>query len=145
MSPDAFAGEAIGRDVTFDAAGIAEFARRCGDPNPLHHDAEAAARSPYGGIIACGPHVTALFMALSAELMTRLGANAGGRQGVGLGFSFTLRRAVRAGDACRMRWRVTGVERRPGLRGDVVLLEGEVLRPGDELAVAGRGEALLMG
>ncbi len=131
-------GHAIERRHLFTAPDIAEFARRCGDPNPLHHDAAAAAASRFGTIIACGPHVTALFMALSAEMMTALG------EAVGLGFTFRLRRAVRAADHCLLRWRVTQVARRESLGGWVLQLEGEVLRPDGSLAVGGTGETLLM-
>lgn len=41
---------------------IVEFARRY-DPQPFHVDAEAAAASPFGGLIASGWHTAALFMA----------------------------------------------------------------------------------
>ena len=131
-------GHAIERHHLFAADDIADFARRCGDPNPLHHDAAAAARSRFGTIIACGPHVTALFMALSAEMMTALG------EAVGLGFSFRLRRAVRADDRCLLRWQVTQVTRKQSLGGWVLQLEGAVLRPDGSLAVGGTGETLLM-
>lgn len=131
-------GHAIERHHLFDAEGIAEFARRCGDPNPLHHDIQAASRSRFGTVIACGPHVTALFMALSAEMLAGLG------EGVGLGFAFRLRRAVLAGERCLMRWRVVSVTFKPSLRGHVLGLEGEVLRPDGSLAVGGSGEMLLM-
>lgn len=137
-APPVAPGHAIERHHLFAVPDIADFAQRCGDPNPLHHDADAAARSRFGTIIACGPHVTALFMALSAEMMTALG------EAVGLGFSFRLRRAVRADDRCLLRWRVTQVTRKESLRGWVLQLEGEVLRPDGSLAVGGTGETLLM-
>ncbi len=48
-------------DVT--EADVLEFARRF-DPQPFHVDPEAAAASPFGGLIASGWHTTALFMGL---------------------------------------------------------------------------------
>jgi acyl dehydratase len=40
-----------------------EFARRY-DPQPFHVDADAAARSPYGGLIASGWHTASVYMGL---------------------------------------------------------------------------------
>ncbi len=51
-------------EMTRDA--IVAFARQF-DPQPFHVDAEAAARSPYGGLIASGWHTAALVMRLYSE------------------------------------------------------------------------------
>jgi acyl dehydratase len=51
--------------VTVTEAEILEFARAY-DPQPFHVDADAAARSPYGGLIASGWHTGSLFMRLLA-------------------------------------------------------------------------------
>ena len=131
-------GEAFSREVRFDAAGIAAFAAACGDTNPLHHDAAYAAASRFGGIIACGPHVTSLLMAMTAAHFARRGP------GVGLGFAFRLRSAVRAGETVVMRWRVTGVTPKASLGGRIVHLEGEVVRPDGTAAVTATGETLAM-
>jgi acyl dehydratase len=45
---------------------IVAFARRF-DPQPFHVDAEAARRSPYGGIIASGWHVMGLVMRMMVD------------------------------------------------------------------------------
>lgn len=131
-------GEAFSREVHFDAPGIAAFAAACGDTNPLHHDAAYAAAARFGGIIACGPHVTSLLMAMTAAHFAPRGP------GVGLGFSFRLRSAVRAGETVVMRWRVTAVTPKASLGGRIVQLEGEVVRPGNIVAVTASGETLAM-
>lgn len=131
-------GETVSREVTFDAAGIAAFATACGDPNPLHHDPAYAAATRFGGIIACGPHVTSLLMAQVAAFLAPRGP------GVGLGFTFQLRSAVRAGESVVLRWRVVGVAPKPSLGGRVIRFEGEAVRPGGRVAVAATGEALAM-
>jgi len=53
-------------EVTVTAQDIVEFARRY-DPQPFHVDPSAAARSPYGGLIASGWHTSALMMRLLTE------------------------------------------------------------------------------
>jgi acyl dehydratase len=49
--------------VTVTQEEIVEFASRY-DPQPFHVDAEAAAQTIYGGLIASGWHTTALFMGM---------------------------------------------------------------------------------
>jgi len=49
--------------VTVTEEEIVEFASRY-DPQPFHLDPEAAAKTPYGGLIASGWHTAALFMGM---------------------------------------------------------------------------------
>jgi len=49
--------------VTVTQEEIVEFASRF-DPQPFHVDPEAAANTPYGGLIASGWHTAALFMGM---------------------------------------------------------------------------------
>ena len=134
----ALVGESFSKEVHFDAPGIAEFARLCGDTNPLHHDPAYAAGSRFGGIIASGPQVTSLMMATIAAFFASRGP------GVGLNFNFRLRSAVRAGETVTMRWRITGVKEKCSLGGHVISLEGEAVRPDGTAAVAATGEVLGM-
>lgn len=63
---DLAAGETIDLGTTsVTEAEILAFAREF-DPQPFHVDPEAAAASPYGGLIASGWHTCALFMRLLA-------------------------------------------------------------------------------
>src|SRR5689334_5203665 len=52
--------------VTVSEDDILDFARKY-DPQPFHVDPAAAARSPYGGLIASGWHTCALTMRLLVE------------------------------------------------------------------------------
>ena len=134
----ALVGEAFSKQVQFDAAGIAEFATLSGDTNPLHHDAAYAAKSRFGGIIASGPQVTSLLMAMVAAYLASRGP------GVGLGFNFRLRSAVRAGELVTLRWKVTAVKEKRSLGGHVISLEGEAVRPDGTVAVIATGDVLGM-
>ena len=53
-------------DIAITADSIVEFARRY-DPQPMHTDEDAAARGPFGGLIASGWHTIALVMRLLVE------------------------------------------------------------------------------
>jgi acyl dehydratase len=110
--------------TTVDEAEMLAFARRF-DPQPFHVDPAAAARSPYGGLIASGWFTMAVFMRLYVD---RVLADSTSQGSPGLSELRWLA-PVRAGDV--LTGRLTVVEAtpsatRPG-RGTVVL-QGELLR-----------------
>ncbi len=113
-------GHHFTRTVTFDEAAIRAFAAAAGDENPLHHDADVAAASRFGGIIASGTHHGALMMGLVATELTRHGA------GVGLDFSLSFRKPVPAGSTMRLAWEVTALEPAPRLGGTIAHLAGQI-------------------
>ena len=53
-------------EISLSAEEIIEFARRF-DPQPIHIDPEAAARGPFGGLIASGWHTAGVMMRLLAD------------------------------------------------------------------------------
>jgi acyl dehydratase len=130
-------GTRASRRVTFDADAIRNFATLCGDENPLHHDAYAAAASPFGTLIASGPHVVALMMGLDATFLSK------GRQALGLGFEFRFVKAVRAGTRLTLEWTVSAIERKPSLRGDIVSVEGRAVDDDGVVYVTATGRNLL--
>lgn len=131
-------GDAFERTVALDAAAVTAFAKASGDPNPLHHDAAAAGRSRFGGLIASGPHTSSLMMGLCATWFTERG------ESVGLEFTFRFRRAVPAGDVLRIRWTVVSVVPKASLGGDVVTLDGRAWRGDGQIALEAKGAALLL-
>jgi acyl dehydratase len=60
-------GATARRSRTLQAADIARFSEITGDRNPLHYDAERAARSRFGGIIVQGGVTSGLLNAIVAE------------------------------------------------------------------------------
>ena len=113
-----------------DEAEMLAFARRF-DPQPFHVDAEAAVRTPFGGLIASGWFTASLFMRLYVDTVLS-GSTSQGSPGLS---ELRWLAPVRAGDV--LRGTLTVLESapsasRPG-RGTVVL-RGELLR-GDEPVV----------
>src|SRR5207249_5971418 len=98
------------------AEDIARFAALSRDHNPLHHDEGRARASRFGGIIASGPHLSAIFMGITATHFSRRGT------ALGLEFNFQFRKAARAGETLELRWRVVRVEPKEKLRGEIVFL-----------------------
>ena len=114
-------GDTATEDIAFDAAGIADFATRAGDHNPLHHDAAYAAQTRFGGIIASGTHYTARMMGLVATHFTQH------QPSVGLDFQFTFRHAVHAGAAMRIVWEVVASENSTRPKGEILHLHGTLV------------------
>lgn len=130
-------GDRATRRVTFDAEGIRHFAELCGDHNPLHHDARAAAAGPFGALIASGPHVVALMMGLDATFLSKE------RVALGLGFDFRFVKAVPAGTTLTLEWTVSNIEYKPSLAGDIVSVEGRAIDDEGVVYVSGAGRNLL--
>ena len=130
-------GERFSRKVTFDADSIRNFATLSGDANPLHHDEAAAARSPFGTLIASGPHTTALMMGLNATYFCeRFDA-------LGLGFSFRFVKAVPAGASLTLEWTIVGSEHKPSLRGYIVSVDGRAVDDDGVVFVSASGDNLI--
>lgn len=112
------AGQTFSKPYLFTLENIKRYAEESGDENPLHHDEDAAAASRFGGIIACGAHMSGVLMSLAAS------RREGKRQGVGLEFSFRFLKAIPAGTATTLSWTVKSIEPNEKLKGDVVTMEG---------------------
>ena len=88
-------------EVTVTEADIVEFATRY-DPQPFHVDHEAAAASPFGGLIASGWHTSALYMRLLVDgLLSRTSSQ--GASGIE---QLRWLAPVRPGDVLRGRYTV---------------------------------------
>ena len=128
-------GDTFSKQVQFDAAGISAFAQSTGDMNPLHHDPAIAAKSRFGGIIASGSHVSALLLGMLAGWFADKDEN------VGLDYSVRFRAPVRDGDNVELRWRLTAIEPKASLKGDIVRAEGEAVRGDGTVAVSATATA----
>lgn len=93
-------------DIEVTEAEIVEFARRY-DPQDFHTDPVAAAKSPFGGLIASGWLTTALMMRLFSDHYLSKNASLSS-PGID---ELRWKKPVRPGD--RLRVRVTVVEARP--------------------------------
>ena len=92
--------------ITVDEAEIVAFARKF-DPQDFHVDPEAAARGPFGGLIASGWHTASLMMRLFADHYLSKVASLGS-PGVD---ELRWTQPVRPGDALRIRVTVLDAKR----------------------------------
>lgn len=117
-------------------AEIAAFATASGDPNPIHHDAAYASATRYGGIVASGPHTTALLLGLTAAHFSEIGPM------VGLEFTTIFKAGVPADDALTLEWLIIRVTpKRSGAL--LVELRGRLRTSAGVTAVGAKGKILV--
>lgn len=111
-------GMRFGSTRHFDAASIRLFAELAGDDNPLHRDADAAAESRFGGLIASGAQIASVMIGCAASYF-----NAKGRA-LGLGIEVSFRHAVKAGTTATIEWTIDSIAWKESLGGYVITTTG---------------------
>lgn len=136
-SAQVIAGHRFSREHVFTAEEASAFSTAAGDDNPLHHDAEFAAGTRFGGLIVSGTHTTALLLGLTASHFSKLGSV------VGVGFSVAFERPVYANESVVLEWVVNAVRPRPGREGQFVDMTGSVRNRAGEVCVSATGTVLI--
>ncbi len=133
-----FPHERFSEDVTLSPERVSNYATAVGDTNPVHHDADFAARTRFGRPIASGTHTTALLLGLTASHYSKRGAV------LGLEFWVRFRKAIFADETIRLEWLVVKVTENAKLGGDVVELRGRITNEKGQTALGAKGRVLLM-
>ncbi len=136
-------GETFGETVRYRTDEIARFAAAAHDRNPLHHDAEYAAATRFGGVIACGPQTASIMMGLVASRFTR-DDDGVARAMLGLEFDFKFRAPIHPDEPVRIEWRVTERDWKPRSRAWLVRLAGAASTERSGIAIESRGAGLVM-
>lgn len=131
-------GERFSETIRLTPEDASAFALAARDPNPIHHDPDAAARSRYQRLTASGTQTMARLMALTATHFSKLGDM------VGLEFSVKFHRPVYADDTILLEWQVVSVEESAFLKGEVVELRGRISNGASEKVVSATGRVLVM-
>lgn len=129
-------GYRFSRTHAFDEEQVRRFALAVGDDNPLHHDAEFARGTRFGGLIASGTHTTSLLMGLTASHFAKKG------NVLGINFSVDLLRPVRASETVLIEWNVLSIAARPR-GGSIIEMQGWVKGADDRTSVLAHGTVLL--
>jgi len=106
---------------------ISTFARLSGDFNLLHHDEDTAKSSRFGGIIACGPQSSALFLGSIATYL------APGYLVMGMRIEGEFRAPIRPNLDLHLKWTAKTVIAKPKLNGYIVVNEGGIYYEDQEL------------
>ena len=130
-------GESFATVHQFTPDGVRAFSLAMGDTNPLHLDAEFAARSRYGQLIASGTHTGALLMGLTASHFSKRTSV------VGVGFDLAFKRPVFATSRVTIAWTVTHVKPHRGGPGQMVTLTGAVRDEAGHACVEATGTVLV--
>jgi 3-hydroxybutyryl-CoA dehydratase len=129
--------ERFSATVTLEPSAVSAFAAAVGDTNPVHHDAEVAASSRFGRLLASGPQTTAHLLALTASHFSKRGAM------LGLEFWVRFRKPVYADETITLEWLVVSVKHNSRLNGEIIDLRGRVRKQNGETAVGAKGRVLL--
>jgi 3-hydroxybutyryl-CoA dehydratase len=97
---------------------VSAFAHAVGDENPLHHDADFAARTRFKRPLASGTQTTAHLMGLAATHFAKRGAM------LGLEFWFRFKKPVYADETIDLEWLVVSVKQTSRRDGEIVDLRG---------------------
>jgi acyl dehydratase len=130
-------GDRFSRDADFTEESIRRFASIVGDTNPLHHDAAAAAASPFGRLIASGTQTFSMMLAAVPDYLAAWHPN------VGLEASVRLLRPIRAGDRAQIEWEITDIADTPKLRGWIVAVSGRLVRNDGVIALTATSKSLV--
>lgn len=123
--------------VALQPEATSAFAQAVGDTNPVHHDAEVAANSRFGRLLASGPQTTAHLLALTASHFSKRGAM------LGLEFWVRFRKPVYADETITLEWLVVSVKDNERLNGQVIDLRGRVRKENGETAIGAKGRVLV--
>jgi acyl dehydratase len=134
----AYPHERFSADVALSPEGVSEYAHAVGDTNPVHHDADFAARTRFGRPIASGTHTTALLLGLTASHYSKRGSM------LGLEFWVRFRKAVFADETIKLEWLVVKVTENAKLGGEIVELRGRIRNEQGQTVLGARGRVLVM-
>jgi acyl dehydratase len=123
-------GQRIVATRTITADEIRATADLIGDDHFLHHDADRAAGTRFGGLIASGGHTCGLIGSVVARHFDG--------QSLGLDLSCQFRGAVHAGDTLTIEWVVTDLQAKNRWRGGVATLDGQAINQRGEVVATGR-------
>jgi acyl dehydratase len=129
--------ERFSAQLSLDPDAASAFASAVGDTNPLHHNAEFAASTRFGRLLASGPQTTAHLLALTASHFSKRGAM------LGLEFWVKFRRPIYADETITLEWLVVSVKDSPSLNGEVIDLRGRICNENGETAVGAKGRILV--
>jgi 3-hydroxybutyryl-CoA dehydratase len=143
---DATAGEAaplvvpderFTKTVHLNFADVRAFARMAGDDNPLHHDADYAAQTRFKRPLACGGQLVAQMMGFLAS------HNAARGNVIGHDVQFRLHQPVFAEETIELAWQVEEVTAAPHLKGEVVMLRGQIRNEAGKVAISAKARILV--
>jgi acyl dehydratase len=130
-------GETFGQSLTIETSHITQACGMFGDFNPLHSDAEFAARSRFGRPILHGP-MTSAFMSAS------IGMYFYGTAVAYLEHNCRFVAPVYAGDTLSVLWTISEMLNKPRNNGGIAVLNGQCKNQRDEIVAEASGKILLI-
>jgi acyl dehydratase len=131
-------GDVAEKTIILTGQEIIDFALTTGDLNPLHSDRAYAENTRFGGIIACGGQVVALYMGLVATTFTQKGAM------LGLDMTFRVPAPTYPDQELTVRLEVLAVDFHPKLNGDLTTIAGGIFKADGDPVFISDGKVLVL-
>lgn len=129
--------ERFTKTIRLSFADVSAFARMVGDNNPLHHDADYAAQTRFKRPLACGGQLVAQMMGFLASHYAARG------NVIGHDVKFRLHQPVFAEETIELAWQVEEITPAPHLKGDVVMLRGQIRNEAGKVAISAKARILV--
>jgi acyl dehydratase len=129
--------ERFAKTIRLTLAEASAFAKLAGDDNPLHHDADYAARTRFKRPLVCGGQMAAQMMGFLASHYSQRG------NVVGHDIKFRLHQPVFADETIELAWQVEEITPAPHLKGDVVVLRGQIRNGAGKVAISAKARVLV--
>jgi 3-hydroxybutyryl-CoA dehydratase len=136
-APRVVPDERFTKTIHLNFADVSAFARMVGDENPLHHDAAYAAQTRFKRPLACGGQLVAQMMGFLASHYAARG------NVIGHDVQFRLHQPVFAEETIEFVWQVEEITPAPHLKGDVVMLRGQVRNEAGKVAMSAKARILV--
>lgn len=136
-SPRVVPDERFTKSVQLNFPEVSAFARMVGDENPLHHDAAYAAQTRFKRPLACGGQLVAQMMGFLASHYAARG------NVIGHDVKFRLHQPVFAEELIALSWQVEEITPAPHLKGDVVVLRGQIHNEAGKVAMSAKARVLV--
>lgn len=136
-APRVVPDERFTKTVHLNFADVSAFARMAGDDNPLHHDADYAAQTRFKRPLACGGQLIAQMMGFLASHYAARG------NVIGHDVQFRLHQPVFAEETIELAWQVKEITQAPHLKGEVVMLRGEIRNEAGKVAMSAKARILV--
>lgn len=123
--------------LTLTKPAISAFAQQIGDTNPLHQNEEYAIAQGYTGIIASGPHTSAIMLGTVAKYFSQFGPM------VGLEFSMYFKKGIPADTNLKIEWLIVNVEHKPRINAYLVDLRGRMRIEDRVTGIGAKGKVMV--
>lgn len=130
-------GDSFSNSASFTAEQVSDFAKACGDANPLHHDLSYARDSGHAALVVSAAQLSSQALAFISRHFSSFA------QPQLLEFNLRFVKPALAGDTLNSTWTVVDAFWKDELGGDVATLEGSIINNRELVVAEGTARTLV--